>query len=237
MLKQNKIAILFTHHSNNEVVSYNYNKLKENNPNTDIYKIGFSCHDLLEGSFKVEKDQEWLPKNNLLATDHPDKRKLTEADLFIYDFVDKNDFDYDKYLIIEWDTYCNCSIEEFYKDALQKNFFCHNIIEPEEVKEWYWYKRLYNYQKQIPLLCGVYPTSGLLVSKQKIKQIIEILKNNPRQYDNLNSEMRLGCLLKQTLEHLDIAFDGCENFITYHGEGVKFNKNTNGYFHPIKHII
>ena len=32
MLKQNKIAILFTHHSDNEVVSYNYNKLKENNP-------------------------------------------------------------------------------------------------------------------------------------------------------------------------------------------------------------
>ena len=102
MLKQNKIAILFTHHSDNEVVSYNYNKLKENNPNTDIYKIGFSCHDLLEGSFKVEKDQEWLPKNNLLATDHPDKRKLTEADLFIYDFIDKNDFGYDKYLIIEF---------------------------------------------------------------------------------------------------------------------------------------
>jgi hypothetical protein len=230
------IAILFIHCNNDPVTVNNFNRLKLFNPDKSIYPIGFKNKNLLENSFVVDQDQEYLPKNFIFDTSSHG-RQWTEADLLIYDFVHHNELLHDKYLVIEWDTYCNCSIEEFYGTALNKETFGHTVHNPVE-ENWNWYVDLSQEQKNSILIFGGYtPTSGLLISKQILLNINQLILNNPRKYDNMFSELRLGSLIKIVGYALDIPFEGAEEYMNWKTDKIIFDKTKNGYYHPIKTII
>jgi hypothetical protein len=115
MLLKSHICILFLHYSNDNVTMQNYKLLKKYNPTKNIYPIGFENHNLIDGSHVVSRKQSY-PKNDIL--NETCKREYwSEADLLIYDFY-LNYPNLPTYLVIEWDTYCNCSLESFYNNAL-----------------------------------------------------------------------------------------------------------------------
>jgi predicted small secreted protein len=106
MLLKNQICILFLHYLNDDVTINHYELLKKYNPTKNIYPIGFENHNLIDGSHVVRKS-ELYPKNDIINKNCK-KEYWTEADLLIYDFYLKYP-NLPTYLVMEWDTYCNCS--------------------------------------------------------------------------------------------------------------------------------
>jgi hypothetical protein len=230
------IAILFTHHNNEAVTVNNFNRVKQFNPTKNIYSVGFKNNNLLENSFIVDGEQEYLPKNFIFGSEAK-RKQWTQADLLIYDFIYHNNLPHDKYLIIEWDTYCNCSIEEFYGEALNKETFGHTVHNPVE-EDWNWYRDLTQEQKNNLAFFGGYtPTSGLLISKEILIKINQLILDNPRKYDNIFSELRLGSLIKIAGYSLNTPFKNSENFMNWNDGKIIFDKTKNGYYHPIKTVI
>lgn len=230
------IGIIFTHHKNDDATLYNFNRLKQFNPDKTVYPVGFKGADLLPNSFVVDDSQQYLPKN----TGRPEEPKFvywTQADLLIYDFVYHNELIHDKYLIFEWDTYCNCSIEEFYGEALNKNTFAHTVHNPV-FERWTWYEQLSAEQRsKFDALGGYTPMSGLLFSKELLLKMKQHILDNPRRYDNVFSELRIASIAKTLGAYLDIPFPNAEKFMNWEPQLIIFDKNKAGYYHPIKDIL
>jgi len=231
-------AIIFTHHKVDDVVINNYNRIKQFNPDKQIYTVGFKNMDLLPNSFIVDDNQEYLPKNiKAIRPDEPNFIYWTQADLLIYDFAHHNELIYDRYLLLEWDTWCNCSIEEFYGDSLKKETFGHTMHHPPKDK-WVWYEMLTEEQKNKFLVFGGYtPTSGLLFSKDILIKINEHIIKYPRLYDDVFSELRLGSIIKSLTGYLDTPFYDAHTYMNWKNDLISFDKNKKGYYHPIKTIV
>jgi hypothetical protein len=306
MSSKNDIAILFIHHTKSDITIHNYNLLKKYNPNSSIFPVGFEWHDLMEGSHVVRRSDE-LPNNiilnNILSGG---KSTSTESDLYIYDFFLHHQ-DFDSYFVIEWDTYCNASIEECYGEAMKKydtfsaNIFtnekpegnsasdfescvicdnytnvpvgtsvqgrtnyidgighfcpkCYNEVDKTKyiqvkrkrsyVKEWSWYKYLFSklnepteQQKLLPYLGGTYPTSLLYYKHKVLHDIVGLLLENPRLYDNIQNEMRLGTLIQQAGYRLEIYGYETNQFREQPHYHHYIKNNIKGYYHPIKEIL
>ena len=234
MLLKNRICILFLHYLNDDVTIKHYELLKKYNPNKNIYPIGFENHNLIDGSHVVCKKESY-PKNDIL--NKTCKREYwSEADLLIYDFY-LNYPNLPVYFVVEWDTYCNCSLENFYGNALNMNNFSHIIHKKESLKTWNWYKKLTKNQKLIPNIGGMTPTSGLFFTKSVLSSMVDLMINNPRQYDNMFSELRLGTLLQQSGYTLNKPFLNSESYINWNIDSITFDPSKPGYYHPIKTIV
>jgi len=234
MLLKNRICILFLHYSNDNVTMQNYKLLKKYNPTKNIYPIGFENHNLIDGSHVVSRKQSY-PKNDIL--NETCKREYwSEADLLIYDFY-LNYPNLPTYLVIEWDTYCNCSLEQFYGDALNLDHFGHQICTYDELKNWYWYEKLFESQKNLKNLGGIGPTSCLLFSNLVLSSIVKLMTKNPREYDNMFSEIRIGTLLQQSGFILKVPFVDAYKYVNCKDEYISFDPLKLGYYHPVKKLI
>lgn len=235
MLLKNRTAILFLHYNTSDVTVNNYTILKQHNPTKNIYPIGFSGCNLLDGSHEVKKSTIYPSNTELdLKINRP---YWSEADLLIYDFY----ITYPNlpvYYVFEWDTYCNCSLEEYYGDILNtKSNFSHMTYTDDKLPNWDWYKLLSDTQKTAPNIGGIGPTSGLLFTKSVLSSIVNKVLSSPRMYDNMFSELRLGTLLQQCGYTLQKPFTNSEKHINWKYENITFDKNVEGYYHPIKTIV
>jgi len=234
MTLKNRICIIFLHYTNDDVTIKNYETIKKHNPDKVIFTVGFENHNLIEGSHVVSR-KEIYPNNNILNKTC-EKEYWSEADLLIYDFYLKYP-NLPTYLIIEWDTYCNCSLENFYGDALKMSNFSHDVVKKENLEYWYWYTQLSDSQKLIPDIGGVKPTSGLFFTRSVLSSMVKLMINNPRQYDNMFSELRLGTLLQQSGYILNKPFLNSESYINWNIDSIIFDPSKSGYYHPIKTIV
>ena len=138
------------------------------------------------------------------------------------------------YFIIEWDTFCNCSLEEYYGNKLYLNNFGHIIRTDDSLLNWYWYEQLTNEQKTISNIAGLTPTSCLLFNNKVLSTIVNRVTSEPRKYDNMFSELRLGTLVQQSGFKLNqIGGDT----VSWHKNLINFDKNKIGYYHPIKDSV
>lgn len=233
MILKNRVTILFLHYNRSDVTLQNFERIKKYNPTKNIYPIGFSGHDLIEGSHVVNKSTTLYPTNNIfLEKDENVPIEWYEADILIYDFF-RNYPKFPVYFVLEWDTYCNCSLEEFYGDRLNLSNFGHSVRIDKKLKDWYWYKQLTDEQKTMNEIAGIGPTSCLLFSNKLLSLMVNKITNDPRRYDNMFSELRLGTLIKQsgyTLHQIDN-----EN-VNWNESFINFDKNIKGYYHPVKKI-
>lgn len=120
------MAILFLHHTKSDVTLHHYNLLKKHNPNSNVFPVGFAWHNLMEGSHIVYRYDEY--PNNYILNNILNMGTSSESDLCIYDFFIHHQ-NFDSYFVVEWDTYCNCSVEEYYGEAMKKyDTFSANIF-------------------------------------------------------------------------------------------------------------
>jgi len=234
MLLKNRICILFLHYQNDDVTINHYELLKKYNPTKNIYPIGFENHNLIDGSHVVSRKQSY-PKNDILNETFA-KEYWSEADLLIYDFY-LNYPNLSVYFVVEWDTYCNCSIEQFYQQSLNLDHFGHQICTSDGLKNWYWYEKLFESQKNLKNLGGIGPTSCLLFSNLVLSSIVKLMTKNPREYDNMFSEIRIGTLLQQSGFILKVPFVDAYKYVNCKDEYISFDPLKLGYYHPVKKLI
>ena len=65
------------------------------------------------------------------------------------------------------------------------------------------------------------PTSGILFTRSVLSSMVTLIINNPRQYDNMFSELRLGTLLQQS-EYKKIRADRYASYDA--GQGKDFEQ-------------
>lgn len=253
MNNTNDKVILFTHHSQNDITKHHFELVKKHNPNIPVIPVGFEHHQLLEGSHIVRKTSEY-PDNDQLNT-ILQTGNSSESDLYIYDFFIHNQ-DYKSYIVIEWDTYCNASIEDCYGEAMDKYdtfsalSFTNIPDHPDTVHtqkryvtEWSWYhyfqllKSPAEQKKLMPYLGGTYPTSLLFYKHHVLHNMVSYLLSDPRLYDNIQNEMRLGTLIQQAGYKIVEYGQHTNQFFEQPHYQTDIANNIKGYYHPIKTIL
>jgi hypothetical protein len=233
MILKNRVSILFLHYNRSDVTLENFERIKKYNPTKNIHPVGFDGCDLIEGSHVVTRTDDIYPNNNIFL--NRDERPISwyEADILIYDFYRSNP-KLPVYFVLEWDTYCNCSLEDYYGDKLYLNNFGHAVRINEGLLDWYWYNQLNDEQKTMENLAGLGPTSCLMFNNQVLSAMVNRITSNPRKYDNMFSEVRLGTLVQQSgfqLNQID------KESVSWREDIINFDKNQFGYYHPVKNKI
>lgn len=265
MNKKNKLAVLYLHHCKDDVTLHNYDRLKKFNPDVDIYPVGFEWHDLIEGSHIVHRHDE-LPNNNVLNNILKNGTS-SESDLYLYDFFLHHQgyesyfvIEWDTYCnasigevygeaMKRYDTFSAYTFtNEFYgpgttvlKDINGLNI---NNSHDRYVRRWSWYRYFFlnlneptEQNTLLPYLGGTYPTSLLYYKHRVLRDIVELILNNPRLYDNIQNEMRLGTILQQAGYKLNEYGADTNQFIEQENYRIDIENNIKGYYHPIKDII
>jgi hypothetical protein len=111
-------------------------------------------------------------------------------------------------------------------------------------KEWSWYKYFFSKlnepteQKQLlPYLGGTYPTSLLYYTNEVLHNMVKLVLENPRLYDNIQNEMRLGTLLQYAGYRLESYGANTNQFCEGSHYRSEIKNNVKGYYHPIKVIL
>ena len=265
MYKNKKLAVLYLHHCKNEVTIHNYNRLKKFNPDLDVYPVGFEWHDLIEGSHIVHRHDE-LP-NNFILNKLVNNTTSSESDLYIYDFfLHHQDYEsyfvveWDTYCnasILEvygdvfekYDTFSAYTFTNEFNGpgtGIIENIDNLNIDDSHEryVKRWSWYRYFFQklnepteQNKLLPYLGGTYPTSLLYYKNKVLRDVLELILSNPRLYDNIQNEMRLGTVLQQAGYKLNEYGGNTNQFVEQKHYRIDIQNNIKGYYHPIKDII
>jgi predicted small secreted protein len=229
------MVILYSHHCKSDVTLYHYELLKKHNPNNKIVPIGFSWHDLIENSYVVTR-KPYLPNNQELNIRlNGGKSTSSESDLQLYEFY-INHQDYDSYFLIEWDTYCNCSIKEYYNEKLNLDNFCSYSFNYKNSYQWSWYNLLSTEQKKLKI-GGMYPTSCLYFKNHILYEMVNILMNNISLYNNMQNETRLGTLLQEAGYDIKEFSGDTIHFYDHPEYKEKIKNKIKGYYHPIKEIL
>lgn len=123
----------------------------------------------------------------------------TDISVFKWFIENKDIINYERFIIVEWDCWCDCSIQQYFSRVWDCEVVVPNIKFPER-DDWYWFSTIgllpLNAQ---PFAAGITPMTGVLISNNAMTQISkEILKP---QYASLNSELRLGTIA--TMLNLD----------------------------------
>ena len=234
------LAIIFLHHNTDDITLDHLDKIKQFNPDIPVYTVGFSTDNLIDNSHVVNKSQDWIPQNTSLHSEMQTKYGYAppNADYLILDFIDKNQhLDHEKYLVFEWDTLFNTSVQNFYEGALNFDFFCSHFFVGSDLESWWWYQFFTDNQKAMPQLAGLTPTSGLLFSKNLLIQMLAELKNNVATYDNFDAETRLASLVKACGQEFLLPFNNVSKFI-HPPLGSHFNhKLEEAIYHPVKNPL
>ncbi|WP_276089682.1 hypothetical protein [Pedobacter sp. JY14-1] len=135
-----------------------------------------------------------------------------------------------RYLIVEWDCWCNCDMYAYYKRVWDCDIVVPGIKYPER-DDWYWFSTIDKLPERVrKYTTGVVPFCGILLSNFAMKKVSqEILKP---EYYGLNSELRFGTVA--TSLGLDpIVNPVCNRTISWSGISP-LDSNYLGLHHPKK---
>lgn len=116
----------------------------------------------------------------------------TDLSLFRWYLNNKAAANSKRYVIVEWDCWCNCSVYDYFQKVWDDDLVVPSVKYPER-DAWEWFFQIRNLPIPVrPYAVGITPMCGLLVSQRAFEAIgTESLKP---EYYRLNSELRLGTI-------------------------------------------
>lgn len=234
---KNKKLIIFCHHFIDFNIEYRFSLLRTFNPSWDIVSIGFEKHkqNLLNNSIIVDINQ--YPNNNMACEARPGSNiEWVMADTFLYETY-KHLPNYDKYFLIEYDTIFNCSIEDFFPKINEYNHFGSNAFNSLN-ESWIFYQiyKKYNQHHLAIENCGsIGQTTCIYMDNNLLKKAVLEINNNKHLYSQMNSELRLGTIIKKINGTVMSGRDDISDYISWDRERIKLDLSKNQYFyHPVK---
>lgn len=139
----------------------------------------------------------------------------------------------ERFLLVEWDCWCNCSLKEYYKRVWDCDVVGPSVFYPER-DYWNWFSSI----PDLPInarkyATGIVPFNGILLSHKAMSKISkEIL--NP-EFENFNSEMRLATIASM-LNMDPVVNPECSRTITWKDiDHLDYTKKS--LYHPIKSVL
>lgn len=227
----NKLGIIFLHHKTDDVTINNLQSFKKWNP--DAVFVTMSPDEALPGGYSIQNMPDWLEKWKV-QTSKPDMLAKS-TDLLIYAWYANRKENCEKWLIVEWDTFCNCSVEDYFGQLIEQDLVG-AYIQVLGKDNWYWFPQLNSFPEILHKnAAGIVPMSLVLVSDTALNSIYKSLDVFNNNFGAGNGELRFATLAK---------FAGHEAIHNSIGAGInepiKLPENLyikHGMFHPIKHVV
>jgi len=177
------------------------------------------------------------PELDILTIMNPfsdQKEAWLGTDLAIFEWyqINRDKYVAKRYLIVEWDCWCDCNLTDYFSRVWDCDLVVPNIKYPER-DDWYWFNTLAKLPASARLhATGITPLCGILLSKVAMDAIgQEILKP---EYGGLNSELRLGTIATM-LNYDPIVNPVYNRSLGWRATGL-FDTKYKGLHHPRKKI-
>jgi len=229
---KHEVCILFAHHRNDQVTQYHYSLIRRYNPTVPIVPLTYGFKSVLPGNVDVaEFKSRWE-----IGEGHQSIWRNLDAWLYVW-FEECHNVEAERYIFLEWDCYCNCSVFDFYKDVSEADLAAASIrTNHEDPDDWYWWvekEKLGIFQSAAR---GIVPLAGLLISER----LLDWIKHTSTwhveyQLQGVFSELRLGTLANILGARL-IEIPGAKDvFLTAH-QLHKDPCDGPGIYHQIKYV-
>jgi hypothetical protein len=173
-----KLGIIFLHHEVNQVVMDHLQRIRSLNPEAVVATI--SAGEPLPGGYTID----WTPQVKLLHSQCPRRG----GDLLLCSWFLQRREDCEKWWIVEWDSFCNVSVRDYYRPVWHFPFVASSVRLLNREPEWIWFQeaeKLADIYK--PFMTGIVPFHCLL-SEAALKETCTTLLENPCTV--ANSELR-----------------------------------------------
>lgn len=150
--------------------------------------------------------------------------------VFMWYAAHQHEINSNRFLIVEWDCWCDMSAEEYYQYVWNHDFVAPTVVYPER-DTWHWFNTIGDLPDRARLYAtGIIPFCGILMSDKAMRAITaEILKP---EYASLNSELRLPTIATMLGFH-PVPNPVCSRGITWKNS-VPFAGQFKGLHHPRK---
>ena len=125
--RKSKFGIVFLHHSTDEVTLNNLQSFRQWNPDATI--VTMSGGDPLPGGYSIQNFPDWIERWRK-QTAKPGLRARS-TDLLVYAWYQNRWEDCEKWLLVEWDTFCACPVEEYFGKLMDRELVASSVHFPE----------------------------------------------------------------------------------------------------------
>jgi hypothetical protein len=220
--KEIDLCILFFYHKCDELTLRHYSSLVSSNPDARILPLTNAVSEYLPDSVDVaEFAAEW-------AVSQP----WRNIDVTLYAWFLNRKFSAKRYVLIEYDCFCNVNLKAHYADVWDADVAGVDYFTLRRNPRWEWFKQS-ELQKLSsdarPHAAGVVPFVGMMFSHAALEKIVGIVSR-----DDLFCELRLGTAirkLKLKFKRLPLK---ARATICWHP--YPFQINNPGLFHGIKSL-
>lgn len=214
-----ELTVLFVHHDSCAVTRFHFDMLEKTHPGSVIPVF---CNDGTCGSP--------IANSVRIPMTFTRGRNWHNIDWIVRDWFRSCDrIDSKRYVIIDWDCYCNVSLQAWFGELWDLHLVGSNVAD----SSWYWFcQRDFLPHNLYRFACGIWPLNGLLISNLAMQiYASEILP------DGIFSELCLPTVLAG--RGLQPAGFPCgkarKNTFLSNRESVKVDEE--GLFHPVKHLL
>jgi len=188
------LGIIFQYHCDNEITRLNLASFRRWNPGASIITIK-----------RAVSSQEWY-----------------DTDIGLYHLYKEVKLNCERFLYVDWDTYCMLPVEEFYKNVWDEELSGVKVMRKGD--NWVWFNHMECLPESLKTeAIGMVPLSGMMLTKRTLQVLSETYFKNP---------LRVFCELR-----LPIMAQSCGIKITEFKEGQRSIRYEPWNYTPIRSIV
>jgi hypothetical protein len=174
-----ELCVLFLHHADDELTRHHASLVQRYNPSAAFVPLTFNNglrNAILPSIHASHGLNEWRNTDRLVYTwFHSTQRVLAE-----------------RYLIIEFDTFCSMPFENFYAQAWDMPASCARVITQENDPGWQWFAEIPDHHIYRGNLTGMSPLCAVMLVFSALAAMTKLVRDPI--YDPLFCECRIGTL-------------------------------------------
>lgn len=169
---KNKLGIVFLHHRVDAVTLNNLQSFRRWNPDATI--VTMSANESLPEGYSIQRMAGWVDRWRK-QTAKPGLRARS-TDILVYAWYHNRLEDCEKWLLVEWDSYCACPVEEYFGMLMEKDLVASTVHLQEDGGNWSWFRKSRSLPEGIQSdAAGVVPFSLVLISDSTLSSMCKML--------------------------------------------------------------
>lgn len=225
------LGIVFLHHRSDAVTLNNLQSFREWNPGATM--VTMSAEEALPGGYSIREMEGWAER----WREHTSREWLRarSTDLLVYAWYANRREQCERWVLVEWDAFCACSVEEYFGGLMKRDVVGGTVRVPGDNDEpWYWFRERETLPEALrESAAGIVPFSFILVSNHALSAMCEMLPEG--DLGNGNGELRFASLARAAgFQPLPNRVGEGRNDWQPIPEGTPLGR---GMWHPVKWLV